>query len=514
MALEQAKVKFGSKRMEYYIDMIKNAKSFNSFISLLALFALLCSCETRLLVDKEIIETDSSAKTATIKLDVNKEWTAKSSAEHWCTISPKEGNKDIKSITVSVISNDTYSDRECTITIVSKDKSISIAVKQDQNDGLFLETNKISISDEEQDFDVIVTSNVEFRVSCFDDWITSTETKALSNSTLTFHTAANTDMESRSGRIRIAQVKGLQPYEDIIITQKPRDSVIITLDTLAFSWENAKTKVDTKANIEFAVTVPEEYYWLHTQVFGNYKANGYINVSADDYILTPYDHWDASKPYREGKIIIEYGTRCKEIVVTQTYKEYIWISQRELNLYVGSTSSLSASVFCHDVTNKNLIWTSNDETVVTVDNNGTITGLQRGKATVTVRDEDNRFSASCIVTVKTLIDDIIITATGYYFIQRSNYCDLYFHSKISFPYGFKYAKINSVWLCYPDGTAYSIQSASSNGYSQFYVRWGQSTFNQWDIDYFCKWYVLYQVEIDGKQYNLRQNINAYVWAPL
>ena len=59
----------------------------------------------------------------------------------------------------------------------------------------------------------------------------------------------------------------------------------------------------------------------------------------------------------------------------------------------------------------NAVWTSSDEDVATVDENGVITGRGAGEATITVTIEDNgkTFTASCVVAVYYPVDDFFLT---------------------------------------------------------------------------------------------------------
>ena len=76
----------------------------------------------------------------------------------------------------------------------------------------------------------------------------------------------------------------------------------------------------------------------------------------------------------------------------------ISLDHSELNLTEGDTAWLNATVFPEDATDRTLTWTSSDESVVRVSENGEVTAVAPGNATVTVT-ASNGLSASCSVTV-------------------------------------------------------------------------------------------------------------------
>jgi len=71
-------------------------------------------------------------------------------------------------------------------------------------------------------------------------------------------------------------------------------------------------------------------------------------------------------------------------------------------LLLGGTETLEATVSPNDATNKNVTWSSADDTKVSVDEDGFITGLALTgdtPVTITVTTEDGGFTATCNVTV-------------------------------------------------------------------------------------------------------------------
>ena len=82
---------------------------------------------------------------------------------------------------------------------------------------------------------------------------------------------------------------------------------------------------------------------------------------------------------------------------------YVAVSEVSLNhstleLLEGESSTLSATILPEKATNKNVIWTSSDTSVIIVDN-GKVTAIKEGTATITVTTEDGNKSATCEVTV-------------------------------------------------------------------------------------------------------------------
>lgn len=68
-------------------------------------------------------------------------------------------------------------------------------------------------------------------------------------------------------------------------------------------------------------------------------------------------------------------------------------------VYVGEQKQLSATVLPENATNKDLVWLSMDETVATVDQNGYVTTLSIGSATIKAICVDGRKTAEFALVV-------------------------------------------------------------------------------------------------------------------
>jgi uncharacterized protein YjdB len=77
----------------------------------------------------------------------------------------------------------------------------------------------------------------------------------------------------------------------------------------------------------------------------------------------------------------------------------VTLNETALELIAGETEALIATIAPADATNKNVMWSSDNKTVATVNANGVVTAVSAGTATITVTTEDGDFTATATVTV-------------------------------------------------------------------------------------------------------------------
>ena len=76
----------------------------------------------------------------------------------------------------------------------------------------------------------------------------------------------------------------------------------------------------------------------------------------------------------------------------------VMLNISKLSLTWGNSETLIATVMPANATNRNLTWKSSNPSVVTVDENGKVTAVSAGKATISVTTRDGGHVASCAVT--------------------------------------------------------------------------------------------------------------------
>jgi len=89
----------------------------------------------------------------------------------------------------------------------------------------------------------------------------------------------------------------------------------------------------------------------------------------------------------------------------------VTLSQTELPLAKGATATLRATVVPSDATNQKVRWSSNNTAVATVEN-GTVTAVSGGNATITVTTEDGNHTAICSVSVEatSAVEDVVFAS--------------------------------------------------------------------------------------------------------
>ncbi len=75
------------------------------------------------------------------------------------------------------------------------------------------------------------------------------------------------------------------------------------------------------------------------------------------------------------------------------------LNESSITLDVGGSKTLTATVTPDNATNKKVRWTSDNETVATVSEDGVVTAVAGGTAVITATTHDGLFTATCTVTV-------------------------------------------------------------------------------------------------------------------
>lgn len=133
-----------------------------------------------------------------------------------------------------------------------------------------------------------------------------------------------------------------------------------------------------------------------------------------------------------------YKATCEVTVTGEGQIEGIHFQNPEVNIPVGTSIQLEVTTTPSTILNENLRWGTSSREVVSITQDGVITGNSPGTATITVLTKDGKYEATCKVTVGKEISDFIsleFNSTGVViengFVTGSVYCRLTNNSSVT-----------------------------------------------------------------------------------
>ncbi len=110
---------------------------------------------------------------------------------------------------------------------------------------------------------------------------------------------------------------------------------------------------------------------------------------------------------------INVTVKNKDVPVTK-----VSLNKTKIELVEGATDTLTATVSPSNATNKDITWSSSDNNIAKIDN-GKVTAVKEGTATITVTTKDGNKKAECKVTVKSKQNPPIVPGSSTYKYEGS-----------------------------------------------------------------------------------------------
>jgi hypothetical protein len=163
---------------------------------------------------------------------------------------------------------------------------------------------------------------------------------------------------------------------------------------LSFDAGNSQAALTVKSEERWEITaIPE---WLLVSNLENHGFSWVVSFSAA--ANTGYD--------RNGTLTFKSNTSSASVAVSQKGEKgatapvtSVTLSPQSLELMAGETKELTAIVLPENASNKNVRWHSSSPTVARVSEDGLVTAILAGTATITVTTVEGGFTAQCAVTV-------------------------------------------------------------------------------------------------------------------
>lgn len=322
----------------------------------------------------------------------------------WC-----KASIDFAKSTMIVIvdENETFDPRTATVTIsdiVDGVSKRSFTVSQGQCDAIQTGKNSYKVKTDGGTVSIKVQSNVSYKVDiAYDevakDWITipSSKTRGLVETTVVLEVAKNTSQKVRNASVRIYDEKS--GVEDrVLITQEFTDYMDIDPIEYEIDERGGIVSVNVKSNADWDCFVEPEDTWVKKQTVKTVSDE----IKTQSFTISPF----TEKKTKRVTIVSFSNYFDKEVDVTITQTHYLYFEDSSVELMKGESKTLTPV----NVKKWGLTWSSSDESVATVDENGKVTGVAGGGAVITVTSEDGNHTDQIAISVqepKDLKDNLV-----------------------------------------------------------------------------------------------------------
>lgn len=207
----------------------------------------------------------ANGSSGSITFSVNRAWTVSSSSP-WCKVSPSSGAASDAPVTVTVTCdpNDTYEDRECTVTIKAEDLMQTVKVKQPANLDILVPSESIEVHSWFGLWSFDIEANVDYEVTTDVNWMKQGfyGSKGLTTQKIYIDIEENTSDQPRKGNILFKQ-KGGDLVRKIAVTQHAYEFLEVEggYEDHDVTAPGGRVEVLVKANIAFDITMTDE--WIH-----------------------------------------------------------------------------------------------------------------------------------------------------------------------------------------------------------------------------------------------------------
>ena len=175
-----------------------------------------------------------------------------------------------------------------------------------------------------------------------------------------------------------------------IIEIKCDDNKCVNKKINSLSFAQTKASVKQSETINLIVIVKpsdlsdEELLWTSSDPsIATVDANGVVKGIKKGTVTITVKSLNGKK----ATCIVEVTDKTVKV------KKIRLVSNKD-SIKTGSTTQIIAYIEPEDATNRNLVWTSSDSSIATVDDNGFVKGLKSGTVTITAKTKDGKVKAT------------------------------------------------------------------------------------------------------------------------
>lgn len=273
--------------------------------------------------EEDIPVFDTAGGTLALTFTTTSDWTASvdGAASGWLSVSPASGEAGTHTLSLVTTANDSYDERNASVTITSGSVKKTITVTQKQKDALILTSNKVELEAEGGDFSIELQANVEVTYeieSGAQTWLTPVaRSRGLTSSFLAFHAEANEEAEARQAVIKLAGGNGLT--EEVTVYQiGTGPALVLSQSEYIVSSAGETIQVELRSNTAYEIEMPG-VDWLRE------NSSRSLSTYTHYFIVDPNETYDARSAVIRF-IDRENGIE-QAVTVTQMQRDAIVVAQ-------------------------------------------------------------------------------------------------------------------------------------------------------------------------------------------
>ena len=322
------------------------------------------------------------------------------SSELWCTAAAQG-----KKLNVTVQANDTYGERQATVTVTDPGDQTSITFKvlQKQNDAILIDGSTFTVPEEGGDVSIKVQSNVKYNVEIPSEasWLkisTKASTRGLVSSTIDLTAEKNNSGDERKTVVKVTNTDS-GASSQFTVKQELTPWFTIDKDEFTIDEFGDEVSVTVTSNIEIDVQFSDD--WVSSA--GTTEKENFNFVQKIKVAALPNDQGSRTATVTFSDKLGKWWLP-KVVAIKQTPS--LVLKESDVQIMIGKSHRLDVE----NNTGGSLSWTSSNTSVATVNSDGTVAGIGEGNATITV--SSGKHSAKCTVTVKDITGFIETKSIG------------------------------------------------------------------------------------------------------
>jgi len=202
-------------------------------------------------------------------------------ASSWCEIGTKSGKAGSATIIATIKPNDSYSERNASVTISSGKAKASVTITQKQNDAILISSDKVELDVNGGIFEIKVKSNVNYTytVTSGNEWIKEGDlgTKALKESSIFLKADENWDPESREGEVTVTNGSITEKVK--IYQQGSTKRIVVSQKIYNLTSNRTEIAVELKSNCDYEIEMPEVDWVKEVQTKAVSSYTHYFEIS-------------------------------------------------------------------------------------------------------------------------------------------------------------------------------------------------------------------------------------------